>query len=95
VVALPSDTPVPDGIVEDPEAILESAVAFGDRMVIYRNNEAAVTSGGWDTKFNPGYSCGSCVDQPDTFDSFTPASCALQMLDRASGLAAFESCNWT
>jgi hypothetical protein len=73
VVLVPDTFVIPDGKVVDIETVLKGISAR--HAVVYRGADTNASIVPWITRFNPGLSCGECVDEPAGFDSAKPVAC--------------------
>ncbi len=83
----------PDGVYEGdvPAGLLGAAVRHA---IIYRAGSADPQTLPWSTAFPEGYSCGSCVDVANGFDTYTPVACGQVDVKAPSDLSTLEGCNF-
>jgi hypothetical protein len=83
----------PDGVYEGdaPAGLLGAAVRHA---VIYRAASANAQTLPWSTAFPTGYSCGSCVDVPNGFDTYAPIACDQVDVKAPTDLSTLDGCNF-
>jgi hypothetical protein len=83
----------PDGVYEgDAPAGLLGASAR--HAVIYRAASADAQILPWSSDFPVGYSCGSCVDVADGFDTYAPTACDQVDVKAPTDLSTLNGCNF-